>query len=358
MTPAPLFALPSNCPSRSSARRSPARPAASLLELLVVIAIIAVLVGVLLPAVQRVRESSNYIRCRNNLRQIGLAIHLYEGTNGRFPGLGVAPHQYSVLARVLPFLELDGLARQIANDQSLFNPIYDYELLNPAQVAAARTVVPFFICPSESQAPLTSGYYDRAALAGTNYVVNAGTGSGTTYDLRFPTDGMFWYGSQVRHKDVTDGLSNTLFVSEALMGLGFDSTDRVPVDPKRQWKTAGHMATLQANAPGSVPPLTDDMCMMPMMGMYWRGDRNMSWIGGAGHRSVFNTYMMPNDPMPDCGVYGMGRFKASSGHIGGVNVIFGDGSVHFITDHIDMNTWRGLSTKGSAEAVGDYCGCH
>ena len=118
------------------------------------------------------------------------------------------------------------------------------------------------------------------------------------------------------------------------------------------------MAVPAANAAGSVPPLTDEMCMMAMPGMYWRGDRNMSWIGGSGSRTVFNTYLMPNDPMPDCGTFGLGRFKASSGHIGGVNVILGDGSVHFIMDHIDMDTWRGLSTRGSAEVVGEYCGCH
>jgi len=357
MTRARHFASPHQFVIRSTGRRRCARPAVSLIETLVVVAIIAALVGLFLPAVQRVRESSNYIRCRNNLRQIGFAIHTYENANGHFPGLGVAPNQYSVLARVLPYLEQDNLARLIVTDQPLFNPIYDYELLNPVQRDAARVVVPNFVCPSESQSPVTSGYYDPAALAGTNYVVNAGTGTGTSYDLRFPTDGVFWYGSQVRHKDITDGLSNTLFVSEALLGLGFDSTITV-ADPRRQWRTAGHMATLKPNAPGSDPPLTDDMCMMPMMGMYWRGDRNMSWIGGAGHRSVFNTYMMPNDPMPDCATYGVGRFKASSGHIGGVNVILGDGSVHFIMDHIDMDTWRGLSTRGSAEVVGEYCGCH
>jgi hypothetical protein len=100
------------------------------------------------------------------------------------------------------------------------------------------------------------------------------------------------------------------------------------------------------------------MCMTPMLGMYWRGDRNLSWIGGPGHRSVFNTYLMPNDPMPDCGSYGLGWFKASSAHPGGVNMILGDGSVHFIKDHIESDTWRALSTRGDCEVIGSYCGCH
>jgi type II secretory pathway pseudopilin PulG len=357
MTRVRQFASPHQFVIRATDQRRRARPAISLVETLVVIAIIAALVGLFLPAVQRVRESSNYIRCRNNLRQIGLAIHTYESANGHFPGLGVAPNPYSVLARVLPYLEQDNLARRFATDQPLFFTIGDYEYVHPAQAEVAGTVVPTFICPSESQFPVTSNYFAPTAQAGTNYVVNAGTGTGTTYDFRFPTDGMFWYGSQVRHKDVTDGLSNTLFVSEALLGLGVDTYEGVKAD-RRQWRTSGGMAVPATNAPGSVPPLTDDMCMMDMLGMYWRGDRNMSWIGGSGSRTVFNTYLMPNDTMPDCGTFGLGRYKASSGHIGGVNVILGDGSIHFIMDHIDMDTWRGLSTRGSAEVVGEYCGCH
>jgi prepilin-type processing-associated H-X9-DG protein len=66
---------------------------------------------------------------------------------------------------------------------------------------------------------------------------------------------------------------------------------------------------------------------------------------------------MPNDAMIDCGVFGLGWFKASSNHPGGVNMVLGDGSVHFIKDHIDAQTWRALSTRGDREAIGSYCGC-
>src|SRR5947208_5229926 len=205
MTRAHHFALPHQFEILANDPRRRRRPAVSLIETLVVVAIIAALVGLFLPAVQRVRESSNYIRCRNNLRQISLAIHVYESANGHYPGLGVAPNQYSVLARVLPYLELDNLARRIATDQPLFFTIGDYEYVNPAQAQVARPVLTTFVCPSESQSPVTSNYFVATVQAGTNYVVNAGTGTGTTYDFRFPTDGMFWYGSRVRHKDVTDG---------------------------------------------------------------------------------------------------------------------------------------------------------
>ena len=317
-------------------------------------AIIGAFFGLLLPAVQWARESANYITCRNHLRQLGLAIHNYEASHGYFPCLGTQPHQDSVFARVLPFLELDALRQRIAPNQPLFTPDFDWGWLDPSQAAAARTVVPLFLCPSDGQPPVFTGY-GGDGLAGTNYMVNTGTGTGTYYDLRYRTDGMFWYGSKLRHTDVTDGLSSTMFLSEALLGSGTNDFE-VPTDPRRQWMTVTCMTALNADRPGTMIPLTDSFCMSPA-GMSWVGDRGASWIGGPGQRSTFNTYLMPNDRMPDCGSGGLGRYKASSGHPGGVNMILGDGSVHFIKDHIEPDTWRALSTRGDCEVLGSYCGC-
>ena len=92
-----------------------------------------------------------------------------------------------------------------------------------------------------------------------------------------------------------------------------DTYDFATIDPRRQWMSVGCMAAPAADRPGTVPPLTDGLCMSQSL-MTWRGDRNVSWIRGRGHRSVFNTYLMPNDRMTDCGSFGLGRFKASSGH--------------------------------------------
>jgi len=343
-------------PRRAGGRRR----AFTIIELLVVIAIIGTLIGLLLPAIQKVRESGNYITCRNHLRQIGLAIHNFEANKGYFPGIGNLPHQSSVLAQVLPYLDLDNLRQLIAVNQPLFTPDIDYGYLDDSQIEAARTVVPLFLCPSDGQSPVFAAFgADR--LAGTNYVVNTGTGTGTNYDLRFPTDGVFWYGSRLRSGDMTDGLSSTMFISEALLGSARNDYE-VASDPRRQWMTVSCMATLNPlNAippkPGMSPPLTDDLCMSPT-GMTWIGDRGASWIGGPGQRATYNTYLMPNDRMPDCGLNGLGRYKASSGHPGGVNMILGDGSVHFIKDHIELETWRALSTRGDCEVLGSYCGCH
>jgi prepilin-type processing-associated H-X9-DG protein len=338
------------------ARRS--RPAVSLVELLVVVALLGLLVGLLMPAVQRVRESAAYVACRNNLKQIALAVANHEAAHGHFPGPGVQPRQESVLARVLPYLELDALRDRIAADRPLFIPIGDYGRLDPSQAEVARVVVRGFLCPSDTQNPVFTRY-DFATLAGTSYVANAGTGTGTNYDFRYPTDGVFWYGSRVRPADVVKGMSNTILMSESLLGPGFDLYRAGDADPRRAWLSMACMGAPDPNQPGSIPPLTDQCSTtMPMtMPMTWRGDRNASWIGGPGHRSLFNTYLMPNDRMVDVGTFGIGWFKASSGHPGGVNLVLADGSVHFIKNDIDPSVWRALSSRGEA-VVGDYCGCH
>jgi competence protein ComGC len=331
------------------------RPAVTLLELLVVIAVIGLLIGLLLPAVQRVRESANRVTCQNHLKQLGLAVHQFEVARGHFPGLGTLPHQDSVFARILPFVEQDALYQLIARDKPLFAAYADGSGLNPVQARAASTVVNLFLCPSDGAEPLATSPFDGAILAGSNYVANAGTGTGTKYDLRFPTDGLFWYGSKVKPLDVTDGISTTLLFSEALRGTGVDTYETEPADARRQWAGLYAMVLPNTDRPGTTPPISDETCMMPCM---WHGTRGTGWVGGQVFRTAFTTYHMPNDPMPDCGAWDMGRYKASSNHPRGLNMILADGSVHFVVDMIDMDTWRAISTRQNCEPVGDYCGCY
>ena len=116
------------------------------------IAILGVLIGLFLPAVQRVRESANYTVCRHHLRQLALATHNYETAHGYYPGVGTEPRQDSALVRLLPYLELDAVARQIDPTRPLFIPSGDHCRLDPAQAGAGRTVVRLFLCPSDDQA--------------------------------------------------------------------------------------------------------------------------------------------------------------------------------------------------------------
>ncbi len=197
--------------------QGPARTAFTLIELLVVLAIVAILLGLLLPAVQKVREAAARTQCGNNLKQIGLALHNYHDTRGSFPAgylcwppadpTCTAPG-WGWAAQLLPFLEQDNLHRQIN---------FSLPLEDPSEAAVRTTVLRVFVCPADRE---TGRFTVRDAAgqplteAATNsYAACYGAG-GEIADEPDGGNGLFFRNSKVRFGDVTDGSSNTLAVGE------------------------------------------------------------------------------------------------------------------------------------------------
>ena len=329
------------------------RRAFTLIELLVVIAIIAVLIALLLPAVQAAREAARRISSTNNLKQLGLALHNYEGTHGCFPGHGgTTGTGFSALARILPFMEQANALNTMNFSLSVTTsaPLFTF---NPAQTTSAATVVSAFLCPSDGQSPSYPNYYFNTATAGTGYVTNVGTGTGTYYDMRYPSDGVFWNNSSTRIADVVDGMTNTMFMSQCLLGLGQDTTGPLPAKPYRQIANIASVVKPVSTPPGGYTPAMNnpDLAAVAASATSWSGTRGVAWIVGTQAMVGFNAYLPPNAKTSDVYGHGNGWLSARGPHPGGVLVLSGDGGVRFVKDSINLATWRALATRAGGEVI-------
>lgn len=318
-------------------RTLPRRPAFTLIELLVVIAIIAVLIGLLLPAVQKVREASARAKCSNNLKQLALAAHNFHDANGVLPEgdpkFG-AHGTWQIL--VLPYLEQSAMFQAYVNygqASGQRSPVFS-ESPNVEKVTSQRLAI--LTCPSDnnSQAPFpinVNGVVYRVTAH--NYAANYGN---TTYKRATPYGGVAFNGApfnssfsgkiSVKLSDIADGTSSTLLFAEVLNGI---------------------------NGPND--SITDF--------------RGMTWWGPGGS---FTTYYQPNTTSPDlmpsttlcnnlpnlglpCSVNEIDTiFSTRSRHSGGVNTALADGSVKFISNGIDLSTWRSLGTTKGGEVLASY----
>lgn len=343
----------------------------TLIELLVVIAIIAILIGLLLPAVQKIREAANRMASSNNLKQLGLALHNFESANGVIPGMRSAGTSnatsfgYSVHAQLLPYIEQENMSRQINMDLELFTGVFPTPsfMLSPAVQAIAATPVKTFLCPGDGQQPLITINSGGGTHAGTNYVVNLGSGvagpggSANGYDTRFPTDGMFHYGPGIPFSGITDGTSNTMFMSQCLLGLNVNLTkafaDLTPQERIRQTASLPGRGLFTGPA-GATPGYGAN----PVINVgdhtaatSWRGNRGGSWIWANATANGFTAALPPNAIEPDATAHGMGWLSARSNFAGGVNVAMGDGSVRFVRNTIRIDVWRAMATRAGGEVA-------
>ncbi len=320
----------------------PMRRGFTLIELLVVIAIIAILIALLLPAVQQAREAARRTQCKNNLKQLALAAHNYHDTHNAFPlQAGESLYGYSAQAQLLPYHEQGSLHSMIDFSRPLTIGVAWNPQINPAVAAVAGRTVSVMLCPSDSGNPF---HVDGAgfAWAGGNYLVNGGSGVGTQY-CSSRNDGLFWRGSNTKMRDITDGTSNTVFMAESLFGNRGPNTT-VLVDPQRQMK--------RVNLGSPCVPTGDQM--VAGAGSVFEGRRAGAWISSIGYQTLIQGFLSPNSKTPDVVHHGEIVSGPRSMHVGGAQISLCDGSVKFVSDSVDLNTFRNLFARNDGNVVGEF----
>ncbi len=316
----------------------------TLIELLVVIAIIAILIALLLPAVQAAREAARRTQCKNNLKQLGLALHNYHDVFSVFPPGGtyragtVQPAGWSIQARLLPYIE-----------QANLRNLIDFSQGYSVQPLVTRTRVATLMCPSEINdkeyvdGPTTYWPLNYAANYGEWFLWNPAGG-------QFGT-GAFGPNSRTSMRDFTDGSSNTLAMAEV----------------------KAFQYYLRDVGAVSNPPVPSDPLAVSLLGGTLKNSGHCEWVDSRANQTCFTTTFSPNTKVPhlDSGIVRdidwvnvregnsatdstFGVFTARSYHTGIVQGLLMDGSVRGFSDNIDRGVWRATGTRGGGEVNGEF----
>jgi prepilin-type N-terminal cleavage/methylation domain-containing protein len=332
----------------------------TLIELLVVIAIIAILIALLLPAVQQAREAARRTQCKNNLKQIGLALHNYESTHGILPaagygstnnGTGTAPYNrsgedddgFGWAVYILPFADQAPLY-QVVNPQG-YPGIIENDTIKEThygpgttRIPGAETVLPLYRCPSSAlpnNVPATFLIPGSQLVGGTavppdkpwivgyatnDYKTNGGSCTGDNGVMHKQ-----WEGGGARFKDITDGMSNTVMIAESSYVTSTTSASNRRTTPP----TAFNDWPIWIGMPGSG---NDETVRI--------NGRTNSPINAQ--TNINQMYFANNDD------------NAFSFHVGGAQFLLCDGSVRFISENISMETYCALFGRNDGVVVGDY----
>jgi prepilin-type N-terminal cleavage/methylation domain-containing protein/prepilin-type processing-associated H-X9-DG protein len=328
----------------------------TLIELLVVIAIIAILIALLLPAVQAAREAARRTQCRNNLKQIGVALHNYHDVHRMLPpgrerslvnGQGRC---FSAYAHLLPQLEQTN-AFQMVNFN--FNPEATQN------VTIMNFPMPMLVCPSDFTA--VDMQLNRAVH---NYPLN--TGTSFPVSLRnpgnVPINGIFYENSSTKLRDVTDGTSQTVCVSETIRSHVVGNNGQTVWDGVSA--IDGFVLTVGNDNKTVGPELTNYAAQCHTPGIVLMQERGSGWLYGAPGHSLYNHIRVPNDLDVDCrgGLpFSTGinlywdllshNIAARSRHPKGVLALYCDGHVDFTGDSIDLTVWQALGTRNGSEEI-------
>ncbi|WP_238602747.1 DUF1559 domain-containing protein [Fimbriiglobus ruber] len=324
----------------------PTRRGFTLIELLVVIAIIAILIGLLLPAVQKVREAAARSTCSNNLKQIGLSIYNYESAYQYFPN-SVRPAtgpRISWTIGVLPFIEQ-------GNIRNIYDPTKNWfdnttNTSGASNLSVTSKTIKIFVCPSAQHPTALDGdpstntwnivaLTDYAASTSVSHLATNVNATGTDLPGIMQKSTVAGQLIQIRVASVTDGLSNTVMVTES---AGRPQIFRIN-------KPFGTPTAVQVNGGGWSRPASDlDFYTSTSDGTSFPGTCAVGCTNGFDYYTQYGGY--------NNATFGTeGSSAPYSFHTGGVNTLMGDGSVRFIASSVDVGTFAALVTRSNGEVI-------